>query len=207
MATALGKTISGIKNAYKQGDRDSVGLGKELNERMKMNKIGNDARLGGAAVVEPPKASPLGPSMKVDRVNPNYKPTAIPKELQPLPKLKKGTPKVTKGGLAMLHKGESVLTKEETSQLHDRGAVALSGSDKPKAKAKVKAKGPKMMTIKRLDDNSFNVRHHADETMGQDKEVSARNPKHLARHIKQTFGGAGEPDMPEAQAPVSGGAV
>lgn len=205
MATALGKAVSKIKDAYKSGNEQSSSLGKELNERAKMQQIGNDARLGEPAKVEPPKSVGLQPAHKVDLINPGYKPTVIPDNLKPLPKLKKGTPKVLKSGLAVLHKGESVLTKEETKQMQDRGATVLSGSDKPKAKKPGKAKGPKTMTIKRLDDNSFNVRHHAEDAMGQDKEVSARNPKHLARHIKQTFGGQSEPDMPEA--PVSGGAV
>lgn len=200
MPTALGNKMSGMKSAYNAGDQQSMGLGKELNERMKMNALGSNARFGAPAQVEPPKASPLGTSLKVDRVNPTYKPTAIPERLQALPKLKKGTPKVIKGGLAVLHAGEAVLSKPEAEQMRDRGAVALSGSDKPKAKKPAKAKGPKRMSIEKLDDNSFSVTHHNDgkEPMQPDQKFSARNAKHLVRHVRQTFGGAAEPEMPEA---------
>lgn len=128
MPTALGNKMSGMKSAYNAGDQQSMGLGKELNERMKMNALGS----------------------------------------------------------------------------RDRGAVALSGSDKPKAKKPAKAKGPKRMSIEKLDDNSFSVTHHNDgkEPMQPDQKFSARNAKHLVRHVRQTFGGAAEPEMPEA--PESG---
>lgn len=201
MASALGKAVSKVKDAYKSGNEQSSGLGKELSDRAKMQKIGNDARTGDPAEVLPPKSSGLAPARKVDLVNPNYKKTSIPDSMKPLPKLKKGTPKVTKAGLAVLHKGESVLTKEETSQMRDRGAVALSGSDKPKAKAKA----PKRMSIEKLDDNSFSVTHHSDgkEPMQMDQKFSARNAKHLTRHVRQAFGGAAEAEeAPDSGQPV-----
>lgn len=203
MATALGKAVSGVRKAYQSGNEQSSGLGKELNERAKMQKIGIGAREGAPAEVLPPASSGLKAAPKVDLVNPNYKKTSIPDSLKPLPKLKKGTPKVTKGGLAVIHKGESVLTKEETAQMRDRGAVALSGSDKPKAKAKAKA--PKRMSIESLDDKTFQITHHSDgqEPMQKDQKFSARNAKHLTRHIRQTFGGgAEEPEVPESGQPA-----
>jgi hypothetical protein len=62
----------------------------------------------------------------------------------------------------------------------DRGAGAMTAPPK----------SPRRMTIDQLDDGTFHIQHDPSmsEPMATPKKFSARNAKHLTRHVRQTFG-------------------
>jgi hypothetical protein len=100
---------------------------------------------------------------------------------KPLGSMKKGG-KIPKTGMYQLHAGEKVVPA--------RAASAL-GSKPPKKKGS--GKKPHKMVIEHMDDNTFGIEHlHKPSDMGQSQppeRFTAANPKHLTRHVRNTYGG------------------
>jgi hypothetical protein len=108
---------------------------------------------------------------------------------------------VTETGLALLHKGEHVVSKEETKNMPDlkelMGAALGSGKAKKK-KAKLH------MNIHRMTDGKFHVEHSyrgGEEPMPEGSEHAPANLAELKAHMDAHFGPEEEPEgtpAPEA---------
>jgi hypothetical protein len=109
---------------------------------------------------------------------------------KPLGSMKKGG-KVPKTGMYQLHAGEKVVPA--------RAASALGGNKPPKKKGS--GKKPHKMVIEHMDDNTFGIEHlHKPSDTGHTQppeKFTAANPKHLTRHVRNTYGGGQQDDDPD----------
>lgn len=139
------------------------------------------------------KTPPMNPKAKYGDKS-GEKRMDVNQMLKPLGSFKKGTDRVSKTGIYHVHAGEQVLNKDDAEDMRsgkDRGAAVLSGADKPA----MQGSEPDEMHIQKMDDGSFHIKHSAKE--GESKQFTARNKKHLVRHIRNTFGQPGEPQSYE----------
>lgn len=194
---ALGDKAKNLKKSYNQPSGDAAAI----NEKAKNIKEANDYMQstgelpGGKKPSSAPTASSK-PSPK-DLVNPkgkfgdkpgeNRNAITDPNTMRPLGSFKKGG-KVKKTGMYQLHKGEAVLNAQDTKAMESRANNALGGGAAPSTSGPA----PDEMNIQKLDDGSFHITHRntkQKEPMQPDKKFSARNAKHLVRHVRATFGG------------------
>jgi hypothetical protein len=204
---ALGDATSKVKKAYKTGDDESSGLGKELQEKARNIKDVSDSMSSQPA--KPASKTPSKPAAW-EKVNKGSygsgagekSPASMNAKYPDLPKLHKGG-MVTKTGPHMLLKGEAVLSKQDTKKMSALGGQAnAEPSDQPDG-----------MSIEKVDDGSFHITHRHDAPkdggpMPEAKKYSARNLKHLVRHVKQHFGGGQQDDgMAEPSSFADGGVV
>lgn len=188
--------LSKAVRAKKTGDEQTTGDARAIGEKTKMIQDYNKSN----AATSPTAKAASRPSPQ-DKVNPSGKYGDKPGEkridtssmVKPLGSFHKGG-KVKKTGAYNLKKGEAVLTAAQQSNVAKR-APAVLGSDKPAASA-----SPDEMQIQKLDDGSFHITHRSNsvkEPMPSQKKFSAKNAKHLVRHVRQTFGAQAEPDGDE----------
>jgi hypothetical protein len=200
---ALGDKAKKIKDAYKAGGDESTGIGKELGEKARMMKDASGqpsdspkpAPAGKPAPMKPVKG-PYGSQPGEKRIDTSYPDS-------PMPKMHKGG-MVKKTGPHMLLKGEAVLSKKDTKKVAALGGQPNAGpSDAPDG-----------MSIDKMDDNTFQIthRHNTPEPNPEEPKrktkFTARNVKHLVRHVRQHFGGGQQDDgMAEPSSFEEGGVV
>jgi len=207
---ALGDKVKKVVSAYKTGDQESSSLGNELREKAKNIDEYRKATEGPSSAPVKPAAKSATPSKKTPYVprpgqygtRPGEKIIDTTYPDSPMPKMHKGG-MVKKTGPHMLLKGEAVLSKKDTKKMS-----ALGGQ--PSAPS---VGSPDGMSIDKLDDGSFHITHRNNPPKDggptpEPKKFSARNTKHLVRHVRQAFGGGAQDDgMAEPSSYADGGVV
>jgi hypothetical protein len=204
---ALGSAAKKIKDTYKAGDDETTGLGAELKARAQGNKAAMDSLKPSAEPDKPvgkpspmkPSQGPYGSGAGEKRINTSD----MTKPLGQMPKMHKGG-MVKKTGPHILLKGEAVLSKKDTKKMS-----ALGGGQDQSGPSDA----PDGMSIDKNDDNTFSINHRHNSEQGPEEpkrktKFTARNVKHLVRHVKQHFGGGGQDDgMAEPSSFADGGVV
>ena len=200
---ALGSAAKKVKGAYKSGGDETTGLGKELQEKARLTKAAGDS-------LKPPsepektvgKPSPMKPAQGPYGTGPGEKRIDTSYPGSQMPKMHKGGI-VKKTGPHVLLKGEAVLSKKDTKKVSALGGQPSSAP--PDA--------PDGMSIDKVDDGSFHIQHRyngseKDGSIPKSGKYTARNVKHLVRHIKRHFGGGQENEgMAEPSSFAEGGVV
>lgn len=109
--------------------------------------------------------------------------------------------KIAKTGLYKVTSNQAVLKKEDMDKMKRSGASVLAGDAEEPKPAKKGRKRPHKMSIEELHDGSFGITHQhktsPDEKPMEDEKFSARNSKHLIRHVRQTYSDQGMPSYAE----------
>lgn len=187
----------GIMDALggKKKPSEGPGIDVEIGEAAKQSRINKQA-LKEPEPEKPVlgKPSPMKPAKGPYGSQPGEQsPAEFNKKYPDLPKMHKGGV-VKKTGPHVLLKGEAVLNKKDAKKVS-----ALGGQPDTESVG-----SPDGMSIDKLTDGSFHIQHRSNspekETApSQPKKFSARNVKHLVRHVRQAFGGGAqaEPDGDE----------
>lgn len=183
MSNILGK----LKTAKGDNDQAVKSIGQGLAERQKnINSLKEPA---APAPPKPVKDPPINPSARYGDHRGEERISVNPFD-RLLGSFKKGTKRVPKTGLYKVHEGEQVLNKDDAEDMRtakDRGAEVLSGAAKPAAQGSE----PDEMHIQKMDDGSFHIKHTSKD-VPEAKQFTARNKKHLVRHVRNTFNPPGE---------------
>jgi hypothetical protein len=197
---AIMDALAGAKKKIQAGNQETGNIGTELNQKVRMKRAGEEALDPGPSPKPAPKPEPV--TSPKDKVNPSgqYGDRGSEKRIdtggmtKPLGTFHKGG-KVKKSGMYSLKKGEAVLTAQQ--QKSKRAQNVLGGGD-PSPSSPAAGASPDEMTISKLDDGSFHIAHRSTkgkEPMGESKKFSAKNAKHLVRHVRSAYvGSAAEPD-------------
>lgn len=195
----IGDILGKAMKAKKSGDAQTVGDARAIGEKAKMVE---DYKKSTSAAATSPSAKAASKPAPQDKVNPKAQYGDKPGEkrldtsgmTKPLGSFHKGG-KVQKTGMYNLKKGEAVLTKEQQDKVAKRAPAVLGGDQNP-----AMGGSPDEMNIQKLDDGSFHITHRSNsvkEPMPSQKKFSAKNAKHLLRHVRQTFSAPVEPDGDE----------
>ena len=178
-------------------DKEGEGLGKELREKMEMQKAAGDSLKGGAGAVGPAPTKTLMSTSPQDKTNTQgpYGSGAGEKRIdvsnmtKPLGQMHKGGT-IQKTGQYVMKAGEKVLTGDQHAHLKNAlslAQTALSHDQEPTPPPP--AKTGRDFHVRRLDDKTFHVRKgHMSPMDHPEEESSAPDMKGLIQHLKDHFG-------------------
>lgn len=187
-------------------DPQGPGMGKELSERMRMQR-----EAGGSLThvpVETPHNNVSREPSPVDKTGtqgpygsgPGEKRIDVKDMVRPLGQMHSGGT-VPKDGAYNMKAGEKVLTPEQHGQLHNAMSLAQSAlSHEAPPEPPKPAKMGHTFSARKLDDKTFHVRKgHTSPGDHPDEEATAPDMKGLIKHLQDHFG-KDEPESPGVEA-------
>jgi hypothetical protein len=188
-----------VRSLMSDPEGKSTPIGTELAEKVKMRREADKA-MAPTSAAEPAKVSTPMKSSPVDLVNPGNKGTTGREALDKMNSKYPDLPKMHTGGTVpktgpyVMKQGEHVLTPEKHGKLKAAMGLAMDAlsqepdeDDMPQEPAKV----GKDMTIRRLHDQSFHMKHRHEpphDMPEHDEEYSAPDLKGLHGHIDAMWG-------------------
>jgi hypothetical protein len=185
-------------------DPQGPGMGAELGEKLRMQNEAAGSLHPASPVSGPAPVRKMASWEHVSGRKPpaGEKPIDTREMLKPLGSFHAGGT-VPKTGPYVMKEGEKVLTPEQHSHLKSAMSLAQSAlsHEEPAAPPEPK-KVDKEMTVRRLNDKSFHIRHKHEpphDMPAHDEEYSAPDLKGLTKHMEDHFGKEPESSKEEAQ--------
>ena len=176
-------------------DKEGEGLGKELREKMEMQKAAGDSLKGGATSVGPAPTKTLMSTSPQDKTNTQgpYGTGAGEKRIdvsnmtKPLGQMHKGGT-IQKTGQYVMKAGEKVLTGDQHAHLKNALSLAQTAlSHEPEQDMQPK-KVIRAMNIRKASDGSHVIEHHHVDFSHPMEEHTAKNMDELHDHLEQHWG-------------------